>query len=379
MTAVSPYFYVIQALYFTLGAILLGIFANFLRNEVQLNGWGLTPRLVRSLCLVCSSLGFVIVQLDTFGALGMYSDPWQLALGHIDGSLLIGAVCSSLYLYVLISFKAESVPLVVVRIWIASNVGGLLIVFGNSMFLGATGNMFWSYLCTVTLLVQEILLYMGFLIVVCRTTRVLKAMGHTMDYKAQIYKLWKVMFCAACVFTLAFAIQTPKLGTVFWGNPVPVSNLEEFKFALMVPDLVLLAGHLVVLFMLRPPKSRTLTIARIRLGPDQEGGKGTHSRSSKTRSSKETNSKSSKATFGDTVTSPSTPKASCAAAAAASKETFEIVVDPPSQQKPSVVAEETTAEELSEETSLEQSVSEETTENTLGDAQHNQIELCVIP
>lgn len=271
MTEVSAYFYVVQVIYFTLAATLFGIFAHFFRKEVQLNGWGLTPRWIRSFCLLCSSFGFLVVHLDSFGALGFYSDPWQLAVGHITASMLVGSVCASLYMYVLISFKGETVPLVVIRLWVASNMGGFVIVFILSMLVTFTNNYFWSFLGSCTLMLQEIFLYFGFLIIVHKTTQMLRAMTQTTDYGTQIRKLWKSWIFASIVIAVALTNQSLNVrAKAKWGAPVPVTNYSVFEGKMILPDLILLAGHLVLLFMLRPPSnnkrnSKHTTLARIRL------------------------------------------------------------------------------------------------------------------
>jgi len=270
MTEVSPYYYVVQVIYFTCAATLFGIFAHFFRKEVQLNGWGLTPRWIRSFCLLCSSFGFLVVHLDSFGALGFYSDPWQLAVGHITASMLVGSVCASLYMYVLISFKGETVPLVVIRLWVGSNMGGFVIVFILSMLVTFTNNYFWSFLGSCTLMLQEIFLYFGFLIIVHKTTQMLRAMTQTTDYGTQIRKLWKSWIFASIVIAVALTNQSLNVrAKAKWGAPVPDTNYRVFEGKMILPDLIILAGHLVLLFMLRPPSnkrnSKHTTLARIRL------------------------------------------------------------------------------------------------------------------
>lgn len=267
------WFYVVQVIYFTCAATLFGIFANYLRKEVQQSGWGLTPKLIRSICLVCSSTGYLMIHLDTFGALGIYSDAWQYFVSHITASMLVGSVCASLYMYVLISFKGESVPLFVIRLWVASNVGGFLIVLVASIILVSTDIIFWSFICSSTLMMQEILLYFGFLIIVYKTTQLLSTMTQTTDYGAQIRKLWKSWFFASCVIAVALANQSLQLrGKAKWA-PVPVTNHELFEARMILGDLIFLAGHLVLLFMLRPPtKSKGLfSMTRIRLETDSKG------------------------------------------------------------------------------------------------------------
>lgn len=259
MPAVDPLFYVVQVIYFTLAAILFGLFAIAHRKETVQNGWALSPRFMWLSCLCCSSSGFLIVQIDPVGALGIFSDPWQLFVGKVDATLLVGSVCASIYMYVLIDYKRDSIPLLVTHVWLASNVGAFLLIFSFALTGAITDNNLWFVLCVLLLMLQEVFIFLGIVISVSKATRLLNSLGPVSDYRKQIRKLWLFLLSATIVIVAALINQGWSLPANFveqWGKPVPITRWEVFQFRLVAGDLTSLLGHMILLYMLRPPKSQ---------------------------------------------------------------------------------------------------------------------------
>lgn len=253
--AVDPRFYVVHVIYFTLGAILFGFFAAAHRKETLQNGWGITPRLVWLTCICCSSFGFLIVQLDPVGAIGIFSDPWQLFVGAVDASLLVGSVCASIYMYLLVSYKGDSLPMVT-YIWLGSNVGALSIVFVLALTEAITDNMFWNVLTLYVIVLQEVCIFLGLSIAIFKITRVLRS--QLTDYRKHIRKLWIIMACSTAIIVAAIVNQTLGITTPAkaWGMRTPVTDLETFQFKLITADLLTIVAHATLLFMTRPMSNR---------------------------------------------------------------------------------------------------------------------------
>lgn len=265
--AVDPRYYVSHAIYFTLGAVLFGFFLFNLRKEVLLHGWSLAPRCVWLSCLCCSSFGFVIIQLDPVGAMGMFSDPWQIFLGITDATLLVGSVCASSYIYLLISLRSDSIPLFLARIWVACNVGAFVIIFVLSLTTAILNDMFWIVIGFYVLAIQEVCIFLGLAFMTYRTTKVLSSVKQVTDYGTQLRKIWTVSICGTILIASAIANQLaglPKI-SVAWNLPVPISELDTFQFRLIAADLMTLIAHMLLLLLVRPATAQKSSSPVVRL------------------------------------------------------------------------------------------------------------------
>lgn len=256
---VDPRFYVVHVIFFTLGAVLFGIFAHALRKEVSQHKWTLAPRTIWLSCLCCSSFGYLIIQIDPVGAMGIFSDPWQMFVGQIDASLLVVSVCASAYMYLLVSYKRNAMPVLVTHGWVGANVASVLAISIFALAGATTNNSFWIAMCMLVLGLQEICLYTGLVITVFKTIRVLNSMQQITDYSKQIRKLWFLLVAGTMLIGGAMANQVINLRIPIdsWGVPIPVTALGSFRFSLIFADLTTLISHLLLAsLMLRPSNNK---------------------------------------------------------------------------------------------------------------------------
>lgn len=259
--AVDPLFYIPHVIYFTLGAILFGFFAQALRAEIDQRGWMISPRSLWISCMCCSSFGFLVVQLDPVGALGLFSEPWQIFLRQTDGTMLLVSFCSAIYMYVIVSYtkyKAK-VPRVFAGVWAASNVASLFLVFVSELIGAITNNIFWFGIGMLTVILHELIIFLGMLISVHQVMKLLQdleAKGSSFQLQRRKLNIVRGVTTVLAVISIANLIFTGNISNQLmgWGQPVPVLKLDNFDFNLVQLDLMCVLAHACLLYILRRPR-----------------------------------------------------------------------------------------------------------------------------
>lgn len=219
----------------------------------------MSPRIVWFGCLCSSSFIYCVLQLDPYCVLSLFSCPVRQFITWLDVALLLDSLGVTMYLYVDVIYRQHltQVPPALTRVWIFSNGLATLLVSVIALSGAATNNIFWFGVCGIVIVIQELVLLIGFLGSAQRVVTIINSLKtHEGGLNGQVRKLLIIRVAAAVLLPVAMLNQLfggesliMRLGQ--WGHPVPLDYLA-FDLGLVLPNGLTILAHAFFLYSVRP-------------------------------------------------------------------------------------------------------------------------------
>lgn len=156
----DPLYFVLQLILFPIVAVLFGIVLHSLHNEIESEGWVLSPQCVRQVCLCVSTSSLLITLLDPTSVLGIIPTPWRLFMECTFTILLLNSACSTFYMFVIVLSKRylaqARVPPLFTRLWLATNSLSTFVVVIAGLVGAIIDDSFCFGLCLLVLMAHEL-------------------------------------------------------------------------------------------------------------------------------------------------------------------------------------------------------------------------------
>jgi len=156
----DPLYFVVQLVLFPIVAVLFGIVLHSLHNEIESEGWVLSPQCVRQVCLCMSSASLLITLLDPTSVLGIIPTPWRLFMECTFTILLLNSACSTFYMFVIVLSKRylakAKVPPLFTRLWLATNSLFTFVVVIVGLIGAIIDDSFFFGVCLLVLMAHEL-------------------------------------------------------------------------------------------------------------------------------------------------------------------------------------------------------------------------------
>lgn len=258
----NPLYYVVHLIIFPIAAVVFGIFLRNCGLEVAANGWVLSPRFVWHSSLCVSSALFCLLQLDPSSMLGIIPAPWRNFLGHLLTCLLLNALCSTLYMYIIVLavryLPTAQVPPLFTKLWIAASVLSTLLAFCMALTGAIMDRSNWFGIAVIVTLLQE-------MVILVFTHTGLHKLGSLLkelelqtktSYVTQRRKLW-IIRIVLTVLILCHEGNIFGPGSVIYtiANPEPAHRFDPEVFDLIYPvqDVLLALAHLTLVYVSNRP------------------------------------------------------------------------------------------------------------------------------